>query len=134
MVIIASVARKRYPGRMNRLTQSRRGWMPSETPACAAASTSLTAVVPTQMTRRPSFLARVRLSAVLGLSVPYSRWMWCRVGSSSRTGMKVSSPMCRVTNRHSTPISAMCSISCGVKCSPAVGAAALPGSWEYTVW
>jgi hypothetical protein len=44
----------------------------------------------------------------------------------TRTGRKVSRPMCRVTKANWTPFPWIVFSKSGVKCSPAVGAAALP--------
>ena len=49
--------------------------------------------------------------------------------ASACDGRNVSSPTCSVTRSTSSRAS-----SSGVKCSPAVGAAAEPGSRAYTVW
>ena len=54
--------------------------------------------------------------------------------SSSFTGLNVPSPTCSVTNPIFIPFSLIFFKSSGVKCSPAVGAAAEPRSFAYTVW
>lgn len=53
---------------------------------------------------------------------------------SSFTGRKVPSPTCRRISAISTPFSRIFFKSSGVKCNPAVGAAAEPRTLAYTVW
>ena len=52
--------------------------------------------------------------------------------SSTFTGRKVPRPTCRVTWAIFTPASCTCCRSSFVKCSPAVGAAALPSCFAFT--
>ena len=59
--------------------------------------------------------------------------MWCSVISSALTGRNVPRPTCSVTYAIFTPFAAIFSSSSFVKCSPAVGAAAEPLIFEYTV-
>ena len=52
--------------------------------------------------------------------------MWCSSTFSTFTGLKVPIPTCNVTFATSIPFAFIFSKSSGVKCSPAVGAAAEP--------
>ena len=53
--------------------------------------------------------------------------------SFSPTGLNVPSPTCNNTFVTITPFALICSKSSGVKCNPAVGAAAEPSTLAYTV-
>ena len=53
-----------------------------------------------------------------------------RVASSSLTGRNVPAPTCNVTSSKPKPLPRICSISSGVKCRPAVGAATDPSNLE----
>ena len=58
----------------------------------------------------------------------------CSVISSAFTGRNVPSPTCSVTYPIFTPFAFSLSSSSGVKCKPAVGAAAEPLCFAKTVW
>ena len=60
--------------------------------------------------------------------------MSCSSTFSTFTGLKVPIPTCKVTFAISTPFSFIFSSNCSVKCKPAVGAAAEPSYFAYTVW
>ena len=100
----------------------------------AKLSTVRQEVVPTQTARPPAAFVSLMARAVSSGTMQNSLCMsWFSI-SSSFTGRKVPSPTCSVTKHSLTPMSAMRPSSSFVKCSPAVGAAALPSSREYTVW
>ena len=95
-------------------------------PSAAQLSRVRTQVVPTATTR--PFRLRVSITA-LAVAAPSSNaslWIGCCTGLSTRTGAKVSSPTCRVTNATSTPASRTAESNSEVKWRPAVGAAADP--------
>ena len=85
-------------------------------------------VVPTATTRWPAARAALMASAAAWSTQYHSVCMWWSSMLSSLTGRKVPSPTCSVTSTMFTPLARMVSSSSGVKCSPAVGAAALPSS------
>ena len=85
-------------------------------------------VVPTAMTRWPAARVSLMSFAVSSLTEYHSLCIWWSSMDSSFTGRKVPRPTCSVTSAMLTPRERIVSISCGVKCKPAVGAAALPSS------
>ena len=85
-------------------------------------------VVPTAMTRWPAARVSLMSFAVSSLTEYHSLCIWWSSMDSSFTGRKVPRPTCSVTSAMLTPRERIVSISCGVKCRPAVGAAALPSS------
>ena len=90
-------------------------------------------VVPTATMRRPSRRASWRRAHTAGST---SKDSLCSVAASSGpsgSGLKVPRPTCRVTLSRETPAAASAASSSGVKCSPAVGAAADPSAREYVV-
>ena len=90
-------------------------------------------VVPTQMHRPPFARVSLMRSAVSWGMVQYSLCMGWSSMVSSFTGRKVPRPTWSVTYPIFTPLARIFSSSSGVKWSPAVGAAALPRTLEYTV-
>ena len=86
-----------------------------------------TEVVPTAVIR-PHFSSR-RATAARRTS-KCSVCIGCRAASSSLTGKKVPAPTCSVTSSNPKPRAFIPSISSGVKCSPAVGAATDPSNLE----
>ena len=94
--------------------------------AAAALSMVRTLVVPTAMTRPPRCFVWLIKAALSALTSHHSVWILCSSGEVSVTGAKVSRPTCSVTRVKFTPYAAILSMSQGVKCSPAVGAAAEP--------
>ena len=89
--------------------------------------------MPTHTTLPPAALVSFIIRAVSSGTMQNSLCMsWFSI-SSSLTGRNVPSPTCSVTKHSRTPIAAILASSSFVKCSPAVGAAALPSSREYTV-
>ena len=95
--------------------------------ACAAVSSDRTVVVPTATTRPPRARVSAMARAVSGGTVQVSRWISCARRSSTLTGRNVSRPTCSVTVASPTPRACSAASSSGVKCRPAVGAAAEPG-------
>src|SRR5574340_1202207 len=104
--------------------------LPTTVDACALDSIVRTEVVPTAITLPPACLVLLISSAVSEVTSHHSVWILCSSGSASVTGEKVSSPTCNVTLPNLTPYCSSDCINAGVKCSPAVGAAALPACLE----
>ena len=119
----------RYPGVMKMSVSPAKGRRrPS---SAAAASSSLSTVLPTATTRP---LAALPASAVDAGTSPDSGCIrWSSV-SATRTGRKVPAPTCRVRNAVSTPRASRAAIRPGVKCRAAVGAATAPSFSANMVW
>ena len=81
---------------------------------------------PTAMTRPPAAFVSLMSFAWSSSMKKYSECIWCWVTSSTFTGRKVPSPTCSVTWAIFTPFFSIWRSSSGVKCRPAVGAAAEP--------
>ena len=125
-----STAWKENPGRMKRSV----GPDQAETvPERAAVSSVRIAVVPTATTRPPrAFVARIAAAVGSG----QAHHSVCIGWSSSRSaviGRNVSMPTCSVTSARPMPRAATAASRSGVKCSPAVGAAAEPAARANTV-
>ena len=88
----------------------------------------------TATTRLPRARVSWMAAAVSGGNTMCSAWRACSRGSSTVTGLKVPGPTSSVTRAIATPCPSIAASSPGVKWRPAVGAAALVGRSEYTVW
>ena len=91
-----------------------------------AGMSGLMLVVPTATTRPPLSRAALMRAAASAVTSKYSECISCSSTFSVLTGRNVPSPTCSSTGTTSTPFSRMRSSSSGVKCRPAVGAAAEP--------
>ena len=120
---------------MNRSVRHRPGASASEpSQETARDSRARTTVVPTAITSRPPRRAAEIAAAAGRLSAADSACMRWSSRRSVRIGWNVPAPTCRVTRWTSIPRARIFPRSSGVRCSPAVGAAAEPNSRAYTVW
>ena len=89
--------------------------------------------MPTATTRRPSRRASWRRAHTAGATSNDSLWSVAVSSGPSGRGLKVPRPTWSVTLSRETPAAASAASSSGVKCRPAVGAAADPSVQEYVV-
>ncbi len=102
-------------------------------PEIAAVSRTRADVVPTAMTRPPACLAELIAAEASSDIDPNSLCIRCSSIQSTSIGLNVPTPTCRVTRESLIPSVRSCSISDGVKCKPAVGAAMDPCWVAYGV-
>ncbi len=103
-------------------------------PASARCSRTRIEVVPTATMRRPSRRASQRRAHTAASTSNDSRCSVTASSGPSCSGLKVPRPTCSVTLSTVTPAAASAASRPGVKCRPAVGAAAEPSAHEYVVW
>ena len=124
-------ARNENPGLMNRSVGPDQA---EATPDRAAVSSVRIAVVPTATTRRPRSRTSRTATAVASGQAHHSVCIGWSSSRSAVIGRNVSMPTWSVTSARPTPRAASAASRSGVKCSPAVGAAAEPAALANTVW
>ena len=128
---MASTAQKEYPGRMYKSVAPTNE---SIAPTFAAVSRERTAVVPTATTLPLILLVCLIAATVSSETAHHSECIACSSICFVLMGRNVSIPTCKVTSARFTPLLFSSRKSEGVKCRPAVGAAADPGRSAKTVW